>query len=78
MASFFNWVVKQSPMPRKVLFFSSSAVYPISAQTPSNNFPLSEELVNFGKTELGIPDMTYGLNVVIYRPFSGFCARGKL
>ncbi|MFN7926784.1 MAG: NAD(P)-dependent oxidoreductase [Blastocatellia bacterium] len=28
-ATFFNWVVKEPPMPRKVLYFSSSAAYPI-------------------------------------------------
>jgi GDP-L-fucose synthase len=88
-ATFFNWVVKQRPMPRKVLYFSSSAAYPISEQTATHNQPLGEDLIDFhGK--LGLPDMTYGwskltgellarhaaesygLNVVIYRPFSGY------
>jgi len=88
-ATLFNWVVKQRPMPRKVLYFSSSAAYPISEQTPDNNYPLYEGLIDFdGK--LGLPDMTYGwskltgeflarhaaekygLDVVVYRPFSGY------
>jgi UDP-glucose 4-epimerase len=89
-ATFFNWVVKQKASPRKVLFFSSSAVYPISDQTSSHNHPLAEDLVNYERDTLGVPDMTYGwskltgemlarfaaktydLDVVIYRPFSGY------
>lgn len=89
-AMLFNWVVKQRPLPRKVLFFSSSAVYPIGDQTPEHHHPLSEELIDFTQERIGIPDMTYGwskltgeflagyaaqmhgLNVAIYRPFSGY------
>ncbi len=88
-ATFFNWAVKDRPLPRKVLFFSSSAAYPISEQTESHHCPLSEELINFD-VSVGVPDMTYGwakltgeflarhavdkygLDVVIYRPFSGY------
>ena len=88
-ATFFNWVVKRRPMPRKVLYFSSSAAYPISEQTATRHRPLSEDLIDF-EGKLGLPDMTYGwskltgellarhaaqtygLNVVIYRPFSGY------
>ena len=89
-ATLFNWVVKQRPLPRKVLYFSSSAVYPISEQTANQNYPLVESLVRFDEATLGVPDMTYGwskltgeflaqyaakkydLDVVIYRPFSGY------
>jgi nucleoside-diphosphate-sugar epimerase len=89
-ATFFNWVVKQKPLPRKVLFFSSSAVYPISDQTLSHHHPLTEDLVRYDLDTFGMPDMTYGwskltgellakfaaqtydLDVVIYRPFSGY------
>jgi GDP-L-fucose synthase len=88
-ATFFNWIVKQRPMPRKVLYFSSSAAYPINMQTAMCNQPLSEALIDFD-AQLDLPDMTYGwskltgeflaryaalqydLNVVIYRPFSGY------
>lgn len=88
-AMFFNWVVRSRPMPRKVLFFSSSAAYPIDLQTEAAGRPLSEDLISF-EGRLGIPDMTYGwskltgeflakfaaenygLDVVIYRPFSGY------
>ena len=86
-ATFFNWVVKHRPFPRKVLFFSSSAAYPIAEQSQHHHRPLSEQLIDFNGY-LGVPDMTYGwakltgeflarhavetygLDVVIYRPFS--------
>jgi nucleoside-diphosphate-sugar epimerase len=89
-ATFFNWVVKKKPLPKKVLYFSSSAVYPVCLQNNGNCHPLSEELINFESASIGIPDMTYGwsklsgeylanhavrsydLDVVIYRPFSGY------
>lgn len=89
-ATFFNWVVKKNRAARKVLYFSSSAAYPIGEQTAENNRPLPEELIDLGGEELGMPDMTYGwskltgeflarhaaekygLDVVIYRPFSGY------
>lgn len=88
-ATFFNWVVKARPLPRKVIFFSSSAAYPISRQTLESNEFLHEGLISFD-SDLGVPDMTYGwskltgeflaryaaqkygLDVVIYRPFSGY------
>ena len=88
-ATLFNWAVKSRPMPRKVLFFSSSAAYPINEQTPTHHQPLFEDMIDFDK-KLELPDMTYGwskltgeflarfatkqygLDVVIYRPFSGY------
>lgn len=88
-ATLFNWAVKAKPMPRKVIYFSSSAAYPICEQTPENNRPLHEDMIDFG-SRLDVPDMTYGwskltgeflarfasekygLDVAIYRPFSGY------
>lgn len=88
-ATFFNWVVRHEPRPAKVIYFSSSAVYPIGDQRRDSHRLLSEDLVDFGDT-LGQPDMTYGwakltgellarhaaqtygLNVAVYRPFSGY------
>jgi nucleoside-diphosphate-sugar epimerase len=87
-ADLFNWVV--GPIrPKKLLYFSSSAAYPISLQGIEVNRPLSEDLISFSNS-IGVPDMTYGwskltgeflagfavqkygLDVVIYRPFSGY------
>jgi nucleoside-diphosphate-sugar epimerase len=88
-ATLFNWVVKSRPMPRKVLFFSSSAAYPINEQTLAHHQPLFEDMIDFDR-KLELPDMTYGwakltgeflarfatkqygLDVVTYRPFSGY------
>lgn len=89
-ATFFNWAAALRPRPNKVLFFSSSAVYPVSAQRAGSHRPLPESLVDFDRPQLGIPDMTYGwakltgeylarhaaaaygLDVVVFRPFSGY------
>jgi len=88
-ADLFNWSVKTRPMPRKVIYFSSSAAYPIKLQTSSYNLTLREDLIAFDD-RLAMPDMTYGwskltgeylaefaarsygLDVVSYRPFSGY------
>ncbi len=88
-ADLFNWMV-QPPRPSKVLYFSSSAAYPINLQTRDAPTRLTEALIDFGSANIGVPDMTYGwskltgellarfaaekheLNVVCYRPFSGY------
>lgn len=88
-ADFFNWAVKSKPRPRKVIYFSSSAAYPITLQTSAHNVSLAEPMIDFAR-DLGVPDMTYGwakltgeflarhaaeaygLDVVCYRPFSGY------
>lgn len=88
-ADLFNWAVKTKPKPRKVIYFSSAAAYPIKLQTSSYSQTLSEDLIAFDD-RLAMPDMTYGwskltaeylaefaarsygLDVVTYRPFSGY------
>ena len=87
-ADFFNWVTG-AVRPAKVLYFSSSAAYPVALQSESCNYLLTEDMISFGGS-IGLPDMTYGwakltgeflagfaanrygLDVVIYRPFSGY------
>ncbi len=87
-ADFFNWITG-TVRPRKVLYFSSSAAYPIALQGIVGHCLLSEDMIAFGNS-IGIPDMTYGwakltgeflagfavakygVDVVIYRPFSGY------
>lgn len=86
-ADLFNWCAKGKTRA-KIVYFSSSAVYPISLQQRDYHKPLAESYVDFNY--IGIPDMTYGwakltgeylarqavekyaLDVVIYRPFSGY------
>lgn len=90
-ADFFKWIVNLPEKPDKVVYFSSSAAYPISYQQNDNNKKnLSENMIDFSKNNLGLPDMTYGMsklvgeylariahekyniNIVCYRPFSGY------
>lgn len=90
-SDFFNWcVADRKHLPKKVIYFSSSAVYPTELQRRGNNCALAESLVSQGASRIGMPDATYGwakltgeilagyaaktygLDVVIYRPFSGY------
>lgn len=57
-AEFFNWVMGDPP--RKVIYFSSSAVYPVELQSAMANCALNEALVNFTTTRFSFPDATYG------------------
>lgn len=56
-SKFWEWCV--SAKPKKTLYFSSSASYPISLQTKKYHRLLKEEDLNFSNS-LGIPDYTYG------------------
>jgi len=79
-------------MPTKMIFFSSSAAYPIKFQQEGNPAFLSEKMIDFQNKsiDIGFPDLSYGwakltgeylahiahqshgLNVVVYRPMSGY------
>jgi len=59
-AAFFNWLTKLPVKPKKVIYFSSSAVYPIDLQTIEKHGILAENMLSFSNTMIGIPDMTYG------------------
>ena len=89
---FFNWAVGLTERPGIVVYFSSSAAYPIDLQTFECHRALKEDdlRVNTKRGTLGVPDMSYGwakltgefltqlarekygLNVAVYRPFSGY------
>ena len=86
-AEFFNWVVRGKRMP-KVIYFSSSAAYPIAFQR-RDAMTLDESMIGFDDN-IRQPDMTYGwaklsgeylakfamenygLDVHVYRPFGGY------
>jgi GDP-L-fucose synthase len=86
-AAYWQWAV--TTRPKKTVYFSSSAAYPISLQRPEGYCLLREDMISF-ECEIGVPDMTYGwakltgeylariahqkygLNSVVYRPFSGY------
>ena len=81
-SEFFQWCLKTQP--HKVVYFSSSAAYPIWLQDNPNT-RLNEDYILMNNTIFGTPDMTYGWskltgeylsqfvpNVHIFRPFSGY------
>ena len=89
-ADFFNWVVRGGPKRKQVVYFSSSAAYPVARQAALDGDSLSEWMVDLRSGQIGRPDMsygwakltgeylalhamdTYGLQVAVYRPFSGY------
>jgi GDP-L-fucose synthase len=56
-ADFFRYCLRTKP--KKIVFFSSSAAYPISLQTRDNQVLLDEDMIDFD-TKLGMPDLSYG------------------
>ena len=80
-SEFFQWCLKTKP--KKVVYFSSSAAYPVSLQTEARHVRLKESMSCW--EHMSMPDMTYGAskligeylasfaqNVHIFRPFSGY------
>jgi GDP-L-fucose synthase len=55
----FHWAVRGKRLP-KVLYFSSSAVYPPSWQAKDKHIQLPEAYVQFNGTKIELPDRTYG------------------
>lgn len=79
------WALRTKP--KKIIYFSSSAAYPVSLQTQDARRTLVEGDINL--SEISNPDLTYGwakltgemlcdylrqegLNVFVFRPFSGY------
>ena len=85
-AEFFQWASIHKP--KRILYPSSSAAYPVEIQTKENNIALSESDISL--QNISLPDMTYGwskitgeylakiahryygLSVACIRPFSGY------
>jgi len=57
-ARMYNWAVKTKP--KKIVFFSSSAAYPIKYQTRKNYRALLESDIDFDNDLIGKPDLSYG------------------
>lgn len=85
-AAMFDWAVRTGQ--GRVLYFSSSAAYPVELQAAPITWPLAEDDIEFD-AGLGYPDATYGwakltgerlanaaraagLPVTVVRPFSGY------
>jgi hypothetical protein len=67
----FNWIVRErdnfglirrSERKPKLIYFSSSAVYPAELQTRQKNISLSEGLVSFDQSKFSLPEATYGFS----------------
>lgn len=93
-SSFFLWASKQKHAPSLIVYFSSSAAYPLDMQSESSvqyrSLTESDLVVSTQGGQIGTPDLSYGwakltgeflaqlarekhgLNIAIYRPFSGF------
>lgn len=56
-AEFWKWAA--TAKPGCIVFFSSSAAYPVSLQTVANQRLLSEDMISFEGT-MGLPDLSYG------------------
>lgn len=86
-AEFFQYCMRTKP--EAVVYFSSSAAYPIAYQQRGYQRKLSEDMIDF--TDMMSPDMTYGLaklageyqaqflrvegiRTYVFRPFSGYGA----
>lgn len=82
-AEFFNWV--QETKPTNVVYFSSSAAYPIDLQNSHRKLRLAEHDLNLDAVRN--PDLTYGWakltgeylskfitdsKIFVFRPFSGY------
>ncbi|MBV8886538.1 MAG: NAD-dependent epimerase/dehydratase family protein, partial [Chroococcidiopsidaceae cyanobacterium CP_BM_RX_35] len=56
-SEFWKWAVITKP--KRTICFSSSAAYPIKLQTSENYVLLKEDMIEF-KSDIGLPDMSYG------------------
>lgn len=63
-ADFFNWLTRHKSNSQKVVYFSSSAAYPVSLQGKAR-MRLSEHYQGFNDNRIGMPDMTYGMSKLI-------------
>jgi len=58
-SDFFNWVAR-GKRQKKIVYFSSSAVYPTPLQSRKVHRKLAEGLVDWEQTRFSMPDQTYG------------------
>lgn len=84
-AEFFGWTLRTRP--KHIIYFSSSAAYPIEHQYRDSKILLKEDMIDLD--DIKSPDLTYGwakltgeylakfvsnegINTTIFRPFSGY------
>lgn len=59
-SEFFAWLVRAEKRKPRVVYFSSSAVYPPELQERGRHCALAESLVDFASTRFALPETTYG------------------
>jgi nucleoside-diphosphate-sugar epimerase len=61
-ADLYNWITRPTNAGKipQLIYFSSSAVYPLELQVKNCNCDLSEGLTGFDTLRIGKPDQTYG------------------
>jgi nucleoside-diphosphate-sugar epimerase len=65
-AEFFRWVAGLKKKPQRVVYFSSSAVYPVNRQTKEFHSPLEETFAPESSRDVYLkPDGTYGLSKMV-------------
>lgn len=84
-AEFFGWCLRTKP--KHIVYFSSSAAYPIEYQYRNSGILLKEDMIDLDNIKS--PDLTYGwakltgeylakfvsnegINTTVFRPFSGY------
>lgn len=84
-AELFGWAIRTKP--KKLVYFSSSAAYPIALQTLADRYSLREDDINLD--DIRSPDLSYGwskltgeslaryahkegVKTFVFRPFSGY------
>lgn len=74
-SEFFNWLCRLKHKPKRVVYFSSSAVYPIAMQRRGQRVNLSETFIDFRGSRLGMPDQTYGMSKFVGEYLAQFAAK---
>ena len=59
-AALFQWAARTRTRPGRVVYISSSAVYPVMLQTWDDARPLRESAVTLDEPIVGVPDQLYG------------------
>jgi nucleoside-diphosphate-sugar epimerase len=58
--AFWRWSVKNKALIKHIITYSSSAAYPVDLQKKNNFRLLKETDINFSKSVIGKPDLSYG------------------
>ena len=71
----FYWITRKKNSNLKLIYFSSSAVYPLEMQTKEWHIPLSESAVMFSGGYFAKPDFSYGFSKLAGEYLADFAAR---